>query len=122
MAKMYYTEDAKKEMITGKKVSIIGYGSQGHSHAQNLKDSGIDVTIGLYEGSKSKAKAEAAGLKVMNTAEAVKNADITMILVNDETQAQLYATDIAPNLKKAQHLHLHMALIFTMVRLFLLLM
>ncbi|HCT64155.1 MAG TPA: ketol-acid reductoisomerase, partial [Lachnospiraceae bacterium] len=69
MAKMYYTEDAKQEMITGKKVSIIGYGSQGHSHAQNLKDSGIDVTIGLYEGSKSKAKAEAAGLKVMNTAE-----------------------------------------------------
>ena len=104
MAKMYYTEDANKGIMAGKKVSIIGYGSQGHAHALNLKDSGVDVTIGLYEGSKSKAKAEAAGLKVMNTADAVKNADLTMILVNDEIQAKLYASEIAPNLKKGSTL------------------
>ena len=99
MAKMYYAQDVKKEMIAGKKVAVIGYGSQGHAHAQNLKDSGVDVVVGLYEGSKSKAKVEADGLTAMNTAEAVKNADITMILVNDETQAKMYKSDIEPNLK-----------------------
>jgi len=99
MAKMFYESDVKKEMLRGKKVAIIGYGSQGHAHAQNLKDSGIDVIVGLYEGSKSKEKAQNCGLTVMNTGEAVKNADITMILVNDEIQAKLYESEIKPNLK-----------------------
>ncbi len=100
MAKMYYAQDANRELIADKKVTIIGYGSQGHAHALNLKDNGIDVTVGLYEGSKSKKRAEEAGLKVKNTAEAVKGADIVMILVNDEIQAKLYKTEIEPNLKE----------------------
>lgn len=99
MAKMYYEKDAEMKYIADKKVAIIGYGSQGHAHALNLRDSGIDVTVGLYEGSKSKKAAEEAGLKVKNTADAVKDADIVMVLVNDELQAKLYKTDIAPNLK-----------------------
>ena len=100
MAKMYYTEDAKRKYLEGKKVAVIGYGSQGHAHALNLKESGFDVRVGLYEGSKSKERAAAAGLKVMNTDEAVKEADLVMILVNDETQAKLYNSDIKPYLKK----------------------
>ena len=99
MARMYYEKDADKNLILNKKVAVIGYGSQGHAHALNLKESGVDVTVGLYEGSKSKARAEEAGLKVKNTADAVKDADLTMILVNDETQAKLYKTDVAPYLK-----------------------
>ncbi len=99
MATMYYEKDADMKYIADKKVTIIGYGSQGHAHALNLKDSGIDVTVGLYEGSKSKKRAEEAGLTVKNTADAVKGADIVMILVNDELQAKLYKTEIAPNLK-----------------------
>ncbi len=100
MAKMYYTEDAERKYLEGKKVAVIGYGSQGHAHALNLKESGFDVRVGLYEGSKSKERAAAAGLKVMNTDEAVKEADVVMILVNDETQAKLYNSDIKPYLKK----------------------
>ncbi len=100
MARMYYAQDANRELIADKKVTIIGYGSQGHAHALNLKDNGIDVTVGLYEGSKSKKRAEEAGLKVKNTGEAVKDADIVMILVNDEIQAKLYKTEIEPNLKE----------------------
>ena len=100
MAKMYYTEDAERKYLEGKKVAVIGYGSQGHAHALNLKESGFDVRVGLYEGSKSKERAAAAGLKVMNTDEAVKEADLVMILVNDETQAKLYNSDIKPYLKK----------------------
>ena len=100
MAKMYYTEDAERKYLEGKKVAVIGYGSQGHAHALNLKESGFDVRVGLYEGSKSKERAVAAGLKVMNTDEAVKEADLVMILVNDETQAKLYNNDIKPYLKK----------------------
>ena len=99
MAKMYYTEDAERKYLEGKKVAVIGYGSQGHAHALNLKESGFDVRVGLYEGSKSKERAAAAGLKVMNTDEAVKEADLVMVLVNDETQAKLYKTDVAPYLK-----------------------
>lgn len=101
MAKMYYTEDAERKYLEGKKVAVIGYGSQGHAHALNLKESGFDVRVGLYEGSKSKERAAAAGLKVMNTDEAVKEADLVMILVNDETQAKLYNNDIKPYLKKS---------------------
>lgn len=100
MAKMYYTEDAERKYLEGKKVAVIGYGSQGHAHALNLKESGFDVRVGLYEGSKSKERAAAAGLKVMNTDDAVKEADLVMILVNDETQAKLYNSDIKPYLKK----------------------
>lgn len=99
MAKMYYVEDADRSLIANKKVAVIGYGSQGHAHALNLKDSGVDVTVGLYEGSKSRQKALDAGLKVKNTADAVKDADFVMVLVNDELQAKLYKTDIKPNLK-----------------------
>jgi len=90
--------------LKGKKVAIIGYGSQGHAHALNLRDSGVDVIVGLYEGSKSKEKALARGLTVMNTAEAVKAADIVMILINDEKQAKLYKNDIAPNLSEGMTL------------------
>lgn len=100
MAKMYYTEDAERKYLEGKKVAVIGYGSQGHAHALNLKESGFDVRVGLYKGSKSKERAAAAGLKVMNTDEAVKEADLVMVLVNDETQAKLYNSDIKPYLKK----------------------
>jgi len=100
MARMYYEKDADKNVILNKKVAVIGYGSQGHAHALNLKDSGVDVVVGLYEGSKSKARAEEAGLTVMNTADAVKQADFVILLVNDETQAKLYKSDIAPNLKE----------------------
>ncbi|MDD4840143.1 MAG: ketol-acid reductoisomerase [Clostridia bacterium] len=99
MAKIYYEQDCKLEALKNKTVAIIGYGSQGHAHALNLKESGVNVVVGLYEGSKSKAKAEARGLTVMNTAEAVKASDMVMVLVNDEKQGELYKNDIAPNLK-----------------------
>ncbi len=99
MAVMYYEKDCDLNLLKGKKIAVVGYGSQGHAHALNLKDSGCDVTVGLYEGSKSWEKAEKAGLKVKTTAEAVKGADIVMILVNDEKQADLYHKDIAPNLR-----------------------
>ncbi len=98
-AKIYYQEDCNLSKLEGKTIAIIGYGSQGHGQALNLKDSGCDVVIGLYEGSKSKAKAEAQGLKVYNTAEAAKMADIITILINDEKQAAMYKKDIEPNLE-----------------------
>jgi ketol-acid reductoisomerase len=101
---MYYEKDVNKEALSGKTVAVIGYGSQGHAHALNLSDSGVKVIVGLYEGSPSKKKAEAAGLSVMNTAEAVKNADAVMILVNDEKQAALYKSEIAPNLREGMTL------------------
>lgn len=99
MSKMYYEQDARWELIQGKTVAIIGYGSQGHAHALNLKESGVNVIVGLYAGSKSAAKAKEAGLNVAEVAQAVKNADITMILIPDEKQAKVYAEEIAPNLK-----------------------
>ena len=98
-AKIFYQDDCDLSLLKGKTIAIIGYGSQGHAHALNLKESGMDVVIGLYEGSKSKDKAEKQGLKVLNTAEAVKSADVIMILINDELQADMYAKDIEPNLK-----------------------
>jgi len=97
-ATVYYDNDADTGLIADKKVAILGYGSQGHAHALNLKDSGIDVIVGLREGSKSKAKAEAAGLRVLSTADAVREADIIMILLPDTEQKKVYEADIAPNL------------------------
>ena len=98
-AKIFYQEDCDLSYLEGKKIAIIGYGSQGHAHALNLKESGADVIVGLYEGSKSWAKAEAQGLKVYTAAEAAKQADIIMILINDEKQAALYKESIEPNLE-----------------------
>ena len=98
MAKMYYEKDCDINYLDGKKITIIGYGSQGHAHAMNLKDSGCDVCVGLREGSKNWAAAEKAGLKVMTVAEAAKWGDIVMMLINDEVQADVYKKDIAPNL------------------------
>lgn len=99
MVKMYYDKDANWDMMKDKTIAIIGYGSQGHAHALNLKDSGANVIVGLYSGSKSWAKAEAAGLKVMTAAEAAIEADIIMMLIPDEKQAATYKKDIAPNLR-----------------------
>ena len=102
MARIFYQQDCDLQKLAGKTVAIIGYGSQGHAHALNLKDS--DVIVGLYEGSKSWAKAEAQGLKVMTSAEAAKAADIIMILINDEKQAALYKESIEPNLTEGKTL------------------
>ncbi|NJM57072.1 MAG: ketol-acid reductoisomerase [Synechococcales cyanobacterium RU_4_20] len=99
MARMYYDPDANLDLLNGKTVAIIGYGSQGHAHAQNLKDSGVNVIVGLYPGSKSAAKAEAAGIPVHAVADAAKVADWVMILLPDEVQRQIYEQEIAPNLK-----------------------
>ncbi|MFN6034133.1 MAG: ketol-acid reductoisomerase, partial [Dolichospermum sp.] len=99
MARMYYDEDANLDLLAGKTVAIIGYGSQGHAHALNLKDSGVNVIVGLYPGSKSTAKAEAAGLTVKNVADAAKAADFIMILLPDEVQKTIYKTEIEPNLE-----------------------
>lgn len=99
MATLFYDKDADLALLNGKTIAVIGYGSQGHAHALNAKDSGASVIIGLHEGSKSRAKAEADGLQVMSVAEATKNADIVMILIPDTTQAQVYDADVAPNLK-----------------------
>ena len=98
-AKVFYESDCNLGLLKGKTIAIIGYGSQGHAHALNLKDSGCDVIIGLYEGSKSWSKAEKQGLKVYTSAEAAKKADIIMILINDEKQADLNKNEIEPNLE-----------------------
>ena len=95
-ARIFYQQDCDLNKLNGKTVAIIGYGSQGHAHALNLRDSGVNVIVGLYEGSKSWAKAEKAGLKVMTSADAAKNADNIMILINDEKQAKLYKQSIEP--------------------------
>ena len=102
--KIYYQEDCNLSLLEGKKVAIIGYGSQGHAHALNLKESGVDVIVGLYEGSTSWAKAEAQGLKVYTAAEAAKQADVIMILINDEKQAAMYKKDVEPNLEEGNML------------------
>ncbi len=98
MAKIFYDKDADLSLIRAKKVAIIGYGSQGHAHALNLRDSGVDVRVGLAPTSKSLAKAKAAGLKVSSVAEAAAWADVVMLLVPDTSQAKLYASDVAPHL------------------------
>ena len=99
MANMFYEKDCDVNVLQGKKITIVGYGSQGHAHALNLKDSGCDVCVGLRAGSKNWAEAEKAGLKVMTVAEAAKWGDIIMILINDEVQAEVYKRDIEPNLE-----------------------
>ena len=99
MAQMYYDSDANLDLLNGKTVAIVGYGSQGHAHALNLKDSGVNVVVGLYPGSTSAAKAEAAGLKVLSVSEAAKAADLVMILLPDEVQKTVYTQEIAPNLQ-----------------------
>ena len=104
MPKMYYEKDTDLNLLKGKKVAIIGYGSQGHAHALNLHESGIDVTVGLYNGSKSWAKAEAAGLKVATVADASKAADFIMILLPDEKQGKIYNEEIAPYLEEGNSL------------------
>jgi ketol-acid reductoisomerase len=98
--KIYYDKDCDLSIIKGMKVTIVGYGSQGHAHANNLKDSGVAVTVGLREGSASAAKAEKAGLTVKNVPDAVSGADLVMVLTPDEFQAQLYKAEIEPNLKQ----------------------
>ncbi|MCU0267737.1 MAG: ketol-acid reductoisomerase [Acidimicrobiales bacterium] len=98
MANIYYEKDADPSVIAGRKVAVIGYGSQGHAHALNLKDSGVDVRVGLREGSFSRGKAEAAGLRVRSIAEASAEADLIMILMPDTEQKKVYEADIAPNL------------------------
>ena len=98
MAKMYYEKDCELSYLNGKKIAIVGYGSQGHAHAQNLRDSGCDVIVGLHKGGKSWAVAEKDGFEVMTVAEATQKADIIMILINDERQADMYKADIAPYL------------------------
>ncbi|MCD7760938.1 MAG: NAD(P)-binding domain-containing protein, partial [Clostridiales bacterium] len=98
MAKMYYEKDCDLSNLDGKKIAIIGYGSQGHAHAQNLRDSGCDVIIGLRHG-KSWDKAEKDGFEVYTVAEATKKADIIMMLVNDERAAQIYAESVKDNLE-----------------------
>src|SRR6476619_1241545 len=103
-ATVYYDDDADTGLIADKKVAILGYGSQGHAHALNLRDSGIDVRVGLREGSKSRAKAEAAGLRVLSTKDAAAEADVIMVLLPDTDQAAVYETDIKPSLSSGDAL------------------
>lgn len=104
MSNMYYEKDANMSLLEGKTVAIIGYGSQGHAHALNLHESGVDVVVGLYKGSPSWALAEEAGLRVMTASDAAKTAQIIMMLVNDEKQSQLYKESIEANLSKGKYL------------------
>ena len=104
MAKVYHEEDADLVHLKGKKIAIIGYGSQGHAHALNLQDSGLDVVVGLYKGSKSWEKATKAGLKVATVEEASSQAQVIMILVPDQTQRSLFETSIRPNLTEGKTL------------------
>ena len=97
--KKFYDDDADLSIIQGRTVAVIGYGSQGHAHALSLRDSGVDVRIGLAEGSKSRAKAEAEGLRVVDVATAAAEADLIMVLAPDTAQRKIYADDIAPELK-----------------------
>jgi len=99
MAKLYYDQDADLSLLNGKTVAIIGYGSQGHAHALNLRDSGVSVVVGLHTGSKRWAKAEAEGLTVLSVADAAAKADVIMMLVPDTLQAKIYAESIEPHLK-----------------------
>ena len=104
MAKMYYNQDGNLELFKGKKVAVVGFGSQGHAHALNLRDSGVAVVVGLYKGSPSWEKAGAYGLEVMEVAEAVKSSDVVMVLLPDEKQASVYRDSIEPNLREGKAL------------------
>ncbi len=104
MAKLYYDQDADLALVQAQRVAIIGYGSQGHAHALNLRDSGVEVTVGLPAGSKSRAKAEAAGLPVSSVAEAARGARIVMVLAPDTVQAQIYESEIRPHLERGDTL------------------
>src|ERR1017187_5384436 len=104
MPNRFYEKDGNLKNLEGKTVAIIGYGSQGHAHALNLRDSGVSVVVGLPAGSKSVSKAEAAGLKVLSVSEAARQADVLMILVPDHIQADLYNSEIAPHMKKGKTL------------------
>ncbi|HXF02197.1 MAG TPA: NAD(P)-binding domain-containing protein, partial [Arthrobacter sp.] len=104
MTELYYDDDADLSIIQGRKVAVIGYGSQGHAHALSLRDSGVDVRVGLAEGSKSRAKAEAEGLKVLSVADAAAEADVIMILTPDQVQAKVYAESIADKLEEGNAL------------------
>jgi len=104
MATIYYDKDANLELLKSRKVAVIGYGSQGHAHALNLKDSGVDVRVGLQPGSKSRAKAEGAGLRVMTPAQAAKEADLIMVVAPDQTQKRIYDEDLAPGMGKGKAL------------------
>jgi len=104
MPKRFYEQDGNTDALKGRKIAIIGYGSQGHAHALNLRDSGLEVVVGLPAGSKSRAKAEAAGLQVLDTAEAAKQAQVIMILTPDHIQGDLYEKEIAPNLSAGKTL------------------
>src|SRR3712207_4967752 len=98
-ATVYYESDADRSLVAGRKVAIIGYGSQGHAHALNLRDSGIDVRVGLRDGSSSRAKAEAAGLKVASIDQAAAEADVVMVLLPDTEHRGVFESQIAPNLQ-----------------------
>jgi ketol-acid reductoisomerase len=98
MAKIYYERDADRSALQGQRIAVLGFGSQGHAHALNLRDSGFDVRVGLREGSRSRTAAEAAGIRVLPTAEAAAEADVVMVLLPDTSQAKVYAEDVAPNL------------------------
>ena len=104
MAQIYYEKDCNLGLVKSKKVAVIGYGSQGHAHAQNLRDNGVSVVVGLYEGSKSAETAKKDGFEVLNAGDAIKGADVVMVLINDEKQPELYQNSIAPNLKKGMTL------------------
>src|SRR5277367_5585904 len=99
MPKLFYANDADRSLIADRKVAILGYGSQGHAHALNLRDSGIDVRVGLRDGSSSRAKAEEAGLRVLSVADAAAEADLIMVLLPDTEQARVYEAEIAPHLQ-----------------------
>lgn len=104
MAEIYYDKDADLSLIQGKKVAVIGYGSQGHAHAQNLRDSGVEVVVGLKDGSKSTQKAEEAGFEVKNVADAAKWADVVVILAPDQFQRHIYAESVKDNLSEGDTL------------------
>jgi ketol-acid reductoisomerase len=104
MANLYYDKDAPLEPIQKRKVAVIGYGSQGHAHALNLKDSGVDVRVGLHAGSKSAKKAQEAGVRVLPVADAAREAEVIMILAPDEKQKKIYDEDIAPHLSRGKAL------------------
>src|SRR6476660_4232586 len=98
MLRRFYEKDGNLDRLKGRTIAIIGFGSQGHAHALNLRDSGLDVCVGLYEGSKSKAKAEAAGVRVLSVANATKESQLVFLLTGDTSQKEIYERDIAPHL------------------------